>query len=71
MLGRNRPGSEGNLASDFENQDHAVIPTGDADAVKAAAEAPKPEKSAAKKKPAAAKKTAAKKKTPAKSKGKK
>src|SRR6185437_6432918 len=26
MLGRNRPGSEGNLASDFENKDDALTP---------------------------------------------
>jgi transcription termination factor Rho len=40
MLGHNRPGSEGNLASDLENQDRAttVAPNGDVEAVKPNAE---------------------------------
>jgi transcription termination factor Rho len=38
MLGRNRPGSEGNLASDLENQDQPVTPSSEAEAIKAAAE---------------------------------
>jgi len=43
MLGRHRPGSEGNLASDIENQDQAVIPAVNGDAEAPKAEAPKPE----------------------------
>ncbi len=49
MLGRDRPGSEGNLASDLENQERAAIvaPDGNAEAVKAETPktetAPKPE----------------------------
>src|SRR5258708_3012569 len=46
MLGPDRPGSEGNLASDIENQDQAVNPAGDVDVAKAEtprAEASKPE----------------------------
>jgi transcription termination factor Rho len=42
MLGHNRPGSEGNLASDFENKDDAVNPTGQ-DAETVQQETPKPE----------------------------
>src|ERR1700677_3984519 len=48
MLGRDRPGSEGNLASDLENQDQAqqdnraLTPAGNGDG-----EAPKPEASKA------------------------
>ena len=42
MLSRERLGSEGNLASDFENQDRAVTaPDGDAEAVTVSAEPPK------------------------------
>jgi transcription termination factor Rho len=48
MLGRNRPGSEGNLASDFENQDQSIAPNGEAEVIKAAAEKVEPVKEAAK-----------------------
>ena len=34
MLGRNRPGSEGNLASDFENQDMTPAENGEVEAPK-------------------------------------
>src|SRR5580700_1866255 len=39
MLGRNRPGSEGNLASDFENQD--MTPAGNGDVETPKVETPK------------------------------
>jgi transcription termination factor Rho len=43
MLGHYRPGSEGNLASDFENKDDAVTPGQDAAAQEAAKPEGKPE----------------------------
>src|SRR5258706_607140 len=47
MLGRHRPGSEGNLASDLENKDREVVTAPDGEAVKTPEEPTNPEKAKA------------------------